>query len=135
MTYKRQRGGDWTGQEEARYLHEQSAAKHLGQDAIAVAPDAATPKRGFQAKTASFSAMVRELAPGECASRAEVFDDQITLRHMAEQLSGRKETLRNNTADIVRRAKAATGGTYSMTVSDTITGGHVYIVLIVHRTA
>lgn len=93
-------------------------------------------KKGFQRKTSSFNAVVADLEVGECASKAIPLPDTLTITQMAEQLSTLKQQAQNNVKDAMRRARADTGGTYSLATSDTITpGGEVYIVLIIRRTA
>lgn len=93
-------------------------------------------KKGFQRKTSSFNAVVADLEVGECASKVIPLPDTLTVAQMAEQLSTLKQQAQNNVKDAMRRARADTGGTYSLSTSDTITpGGEVYIVLIIRRTA
>lgn len=127
--YKRQRA-DFSLRDEA-----QEAQSTATQPAAAAMT--AEPKRpGAPRKSSSFNAVVADLEVGECASRVLAIPANLTMGQLAEQLPGIKATLQNNSTGAIRLAKQATGGTYTATVSDTITaGGKVYAILIIERTA
>jgi len=127
--YKRQRA-DFSLRDEAREAAPTTSAP-------APWPAASETKtKGFTRKSSSFSAVVADLEVGECASRVQAIPANLTMGQLAEQLPGIKATLQNNSTGAIRLAKQATGGSYSATVSDTITaGGKVYAILIIERTA
>ena len=105
-----------------------------------IKPEQANPstvrQRGFQKRSSSFSAVVTDLEVGECASKVQPVDPEMTLGELAEQMSGLKATLTNNSNTAIRQAKSTTGGTYQSLVTESVTaGGELFLVLIVRRTA
>lgn len=92
-------------------------------------------KKGFQKKTSSFNAVVADLDVGEYASRVFPLPGCIAVSDIPDEMRTIKRQAQDNVKDAVRRAKAETGGSYSVAVSETFTpGGEPFVVLIIQRT-
>lgn len=96
----------------------------------------AKPRNKFAKKSSSFAAVVADLEVGECASRVQPLDPDMTMGEFMGQMSGLKATLINNAGTAVVRARRETGGVYKTSASETMTtGGQFFLVLIVQRVA
>lgn len=95
--------------------------------------DRATSTRRVRA-TYSFAGQVEELEVGECCSRIQQLDPNMTMLEFAQQSSELKATLRNNVAPSVRGARKRTGGDYTIEVTTAVTTpGMVYLLAVVTR--
>lgn len=87
-------------------------------------------------KSSSFTAVVTDLEVGESASRTHPLNENMTLAELQRDLSEMKDQISNNVRPLVRKAQEATGGTYRVETSQTITtSGRIYLLAIVTRTA
>lgn len=87
-------------------------------------------------KSSSFTAVVTDLEVGESASRTHPLNENMTLAELQRDLSEMKDQISNNVRPLVRKAQEATGGTYRVETSQTITtSGRIYLLAIVTRTS
>jgi hypothetical protein len=84
--------------------------------------------------TVSLTAQITELTIGQCCSRVERLDGDMTMSDFVTMAGDMKARLRNNMAPSVRGAKVKTGGEYTIEVTTTVTvPGYIYLVGIVTR--
>lgn len=87
-------------------------------------------------KSSSFTAVVSDLEVGESASRTHALNENMTLAEFQRDMSDMKDQISNNVRPLVRKAQEATGGTYRVETSQTITtSGRIYLLAIVTRTS
>lgn len=116
------------------YLHEKMAAmiEELTDDQIEDMMNTKT--RGPRA--GSFNSQVAELNPGECVSKVRPVDPTTPVHRLPEELPTMRSQVRNACAPAVSRAKASTGGEYTVEVGDCIMpNGTMFVVAVVTRTA
>lgn len=84
----------------------------------------------------SFAAAVANLEPGEEFAKLQRIDTSATFESIQSALPEMRDTLRNNIAPAVARAKEATGGQYSVEVTDFMTNArNWFLIAVVTRTA
>lgn len=84
----------------------------------------------------SFSAAVAGLAVGEEVAKLQRIDTSATFESIQSALPEMRDTLRNNIAPAVARAKEATGGQYSVEVTDFMTNArNWFLIAVVTRTS
>lgn len=97
----------------------------------------ATPEQAVAVPTRSNPASVKNqieaLEPGEFMSKPWLIAPESTFAAWAADSSNQRERLRNSLTSSVAKAKALTGGTYTIEVGDMLLGGKMYIVAIVTR--
>lgn len=85
-------------------------------------------------KQSSFSAVVADLLVGESTIRTSPISGTAKVSTINEAISGWKEQLRNSIQPTIARAKKATGGEYSVEITELITGsGRLFVLGIVTR--
>ncbi len=85
-------------------------------------------------RAGSFNALVQELNPGECVSKVREVDSTITVARLPLEMPEIRQQARNAVAPAVSRAKAITGGTYTVESGDVVMGnGSMYVVVVVKR--
>ena len=84
----------------------------------------------------SFSAAVAALSPGEEVAKLHRIDTSATFESIQSALPEMRDTLRNNIAPAVARAKESTGGQYSVEVTDFMTNArNWFLIAVVTRTS
>lgn len=84
----------------------------------------------------SFAAAVANLEPGEEFAKLQRINASATFESIQATLPAMRDTLRNNIAPAVARAKAETGGQYSVEVTDFMTTSrNWFLIAVVTRTA
>lgn len=87
-------------------------------------------------RAGSFNSQVAELNPGECVSKVRPVDPTTPVHRLPEELPTMRSQVRNACAPAVSRAKASTGGEYTVEVGDCIMpNGTMFVVAVVTRTA
>lgn len=81
----------------------------------------------------SIKSEVDALEPGDCMSKARMVEPGMTLDGFAAEAPAMREQLRNTLAGTVAKAKALTGGTYTIEVGNTVIGNRIYLVAVVTR--
>lgn len=84
----------------------------------------------------SLTSLIASLRVGECASRVEALDSNMSVRDMALTVGEIKSTLRNNVAPSVRNARQRVAGSeFTVEVAELVTpAGSLYVVAIITRT-
>ena len=84
----------------------------------------------------SFAAAVANLEPGEEFAKLQRIDTSATFESIQSALPAMRDTLRNNIAPAVARAKAETHGQYSVEVTDFMTNArNWFLIAVVTRTS
>ncbi len=84
----------------------------------------------------SFNSQVAELNPGECVSKVRPVEPTTSVQRLPQELPAMRTQVRNACAPAVSRAKATTGGEYTVEVGDCIMpNGTMFVVAVVTRTA
>jgi hypothetical protein len=72
-------------------------------------------------RESSFAAAVADLAVGEQTAKLQRIDTTLPVDTIRANLSTMREAMRNNTMPAVTRARAKTGATYTIEVTDFMT--------------
>ena len=84
--------------------------------------------------TPSFQAQVNALPIGESVARVRPVNPKLQVSKIPEEMPALRQQLRNAVTPAVTRAKAATGGSFSIEVGDFISpSGKFYAVAVVTR--
>lgn len=87
-------------------------------------------------RKSSFAAAVADLEVGEQVAKLKRIDTDQTIDQIHASMQSEKDALRNNTTPAVTRAKAETGGQYTIEVTDFQTGSrNWFLIAVVTRTA
>ena len=85
-------------------------------------------------RAGSFNSLVQELNPGESVSKVREVDPTMTVARLPFEMPEIRQQARNAVAPAVSRAKAITGGTYTVESGDVAMGnGSMYVVVVVKR--
>lgn len=86
-------------------------------------------------RMASFSAAVADLEVGDHVAKLHRIDTTLTFNQIKADLDNMRATLRNNTTPAVARARAKTGGSYTIEVGDMMLNSvSWFLVAVVTRT-
>ena len=92
------------------------------------------PKPAIHEDAPSFQAQVNALAIGESVSKVRAVNPKLPIGKIPEEMPALRQQLRNAVTPAVTRAKAATGGAFSIEVGDFISpSGKFYAVAVVTR--
>lgn len=84
--------------------------------------------------TPSFQAQVNALTIGESVAKVRPVNPKLQVSKIPEEMPALRQQLRNAVTPAVTRAKAATGGSFSIEVGDFISpSGKFYAVAVVTR--
>lgn len=109
--------------------------KHAAITAALATPDDDV-QQPSRRKPGSFNAQVADLAVNETASQAKMIDADLSIAEVQAGLPVMRQELRNNITKVVARAKEATGGEYTVEVTDFTTHArNWFLIALVTRTA